>query len=720
MDYLKIHVYGAYEDDTSKLFGANVFWLGTTEGASSDEKGIAALPFHKHLPHDLVITYVGLQNDTVAILNQDKKHYYVFLPDDDLLKTIEVTRKKQSSYISTIDPIRSDIIGENELKKAACCDLSESFETNASVDVSYSDAVTGAKEIQLLGLDGVYVEMLEQNVPSLRGLAIPFGLSYVPGPWLQSISIAKGAGSILSGHESITGTINYQFKRPFETERFILDLFGNHQGRYELNAITGYELNDRVGGVLALNGGGLHSRHDYNNDGFLDQPLYDRFNIMNRWMFQGNKMRGQLSVNYLLDDRSGGQIDFNSEDKGTTNAYGLGMKTNRLEAYGKTAYFFEKKPYQNIALLYSINYHDQRGFFGLREYIGDQLSFNTTLLFQTIIKTSDHGVVVGGNTHVDHYNEQFSTISLTDKFWDLGAFLEYTYSYLTKLKIVGGLRLDYHNEHDLQFSPRVHIKWSPVDKSTIRLSAGRGFRNARVLGENVSLMASSREFVIEETIGVEAAWNTGISFVQKFNVGEKQGHMALDFYHTNFQKQVIIDGNGMNNLLSIYNLKGKSYANSFLAEVSYDLFKGFNLKLAYKMDDVKTTFKSGLETKPYTFLHKGLLVAHYQSKNEKWQIDVNFDMHGKHRLPSSFEGDITDSFSPFYIQLGAQVSKFFDNGIEIYVGGENITNYRQPNPIIGADDPFGDRFDTSQVWGPIVGGIFYGGFRYYLKKKSEL
>ena len=606
------------------------------------------------------------------------------------------------------------------MKKAACCDLSESFETNAAVDVSYSDAVTGAKEIQLLGLDGVYVEMLEQNVPSLRGLAIPFGLSYVPGPWLQSISIAKGAGSILSGHESITGTINYQFKRPFETDRFILDLFGNHLGRYELNAITGYELNDRVGGVLALNGGGMHGRHDNNNDGFLDQPLYDRFNIMNRWMFQGNKMRGQLSINYLLDDRSGGQVDFKAEDRGTENAYGLGMKTNRLEAYGKTAYFFDKKPYQNIALLYSLNYHDQRGFFGLNEYVGDQLSFNTTLLFQSIIKTSDHGVVVGGNTHIDHYNEEFNAIALNDKFWDLGAFLEYTYTYLTKLKIVGGLRLDYHSEYDLQFSPRVHIKWSPADKSTIRLSAGRGFRNARVLGENVSLMASSREFVVEETIGVEAAWNTGISFVQKFNIGEKQGHLALDFYHTNFQKQVIIDGNGMNNLLSIYNLKGKSYANSFLAEVSYDLFEGFSLKMAYKMDDVKTTFKSGLETKPYTFLHKGLLVTSYQSKNEHWQIDVNFDMHGKHKLPSSFVGDATDNFSPFYVQLGAQISKFFNNGIEIYVGGENITNYRQPNPIIGADDPFGDRFDTSQVWGPIVGGIFYGGFRYNLKKKSEL
>lgn len=719
MDHLMIHVYGAYTDDTSKLIGANVFWEGTTEGSSTNESGIAMLGFHRHIPHNLIITYVGLQNDTLPILNKDKKHYYVFLPDDDLLKTIEVTRKKQSSFISTINPIRSDMIGEDELKKAACCDLSESFETNASVDVSYSDGVTGAKEIQLLGLDGVYVEMLEANIPSLRGLAIPFGLSYVPGPWLKSISIAKGAGSILSGHESITGTINYEYKKPFETDPFILDLFGNHLGRYEVNALSGFDINKKIGSVVALNVGGNHSSHDNNDDNFLDMPKYDRFYMMNRWQFIGDKMRGQLSINYLLDNRTGGEIDFSNEDKGTTNAYGFGMKTNRIDAYGKTAFFFEGRPYQNIALLYSANWYDQNGFFGLKQYSGEQLSFNGSLLFQSIIKTTNHGIVAGGNIHTDYYNEDLDHLSLTDQEWNTGVFVEYTYAHAEKLKIVGGLRLDYHNEHALQFSPRVHIKWAPKERSTLRLSAGRGFRTARVLGENISLMASSREFVLEEVPGLEAAWNSGISFVQKFNIKNRQGYLALDFYHTNFQDQIIADVNEGNNTVTIYNLKGKSYANSFLAELNYELFQGFDLKLAYKLDDVKTTFKSGLETKPYTFLHKGLAVVHYQSRNEQWQFDVNLDVHGKHKLPTSFEGD-EHKFSPFFMQLGAQLSYFFNNGIELYVGGENITNYRQPNPIKSADDPFGNSFDTSQIWGPVTGGIFYGGFRYSLKKKSAL
>jgi outer membrane receptor for ferrienterochelin and colicins len=714
-----VHVMGVTESDTSFLYGASVFWHKTTIGASTNENGIATIPFVEALPHALIVSYIGFSNDTILVESNIKQHYYVFLWSDEMLETLEIVSKKESAFISSLNPIRTDVLNANELKKSACCDLSESFETNASVDVGFTDALTGAKEIQMLGLDGTYVEMFQQRIPALRGLANPLGLSFVPGPWLSTIEISKGAGSILNGHESITGSINYEYKKPFETDPFYLDIFANHMGRYEINALSGFEVGERVGGVIAVNGGGLKGHHDNNGDGFLDQPMYDRFNAMNRWMFTGDKMTGQLSVNYLLDDRSSGEVHFHDEDRGTINAYGFGMKTNRVEAFAKTAFFLPKQPTRNLGIFYALNYHNQKGFFGLSEYDGQQISYNTTALYQTIIKNTDHAFTLGGSVQIDIYDERLNEIEMVNNEYNGGAFVEYTYTNSEKLTIVTGLRLDYNNLYNVQFSPRLHIRYAPKEHTTIRLSAGRGFRTARVLGENISLMASSRTFNIQEMPGIESAWNSGISFVQKFVLNNRHGYFATDFYHTRFQNQVVSDVNEGDNQVNIYNLKGISYANSFLVEASYEIIKGLDVKLAYKLDDVKTTFNGELQPKPFTYLHKGLVTASYLAPKKLWQVDMNLDLLGKQRLPNSFVNDELIAFSPFYIQLGMQVNKYFKNGVEIYVGGENITNYRQKNPIIGAENPFGEVFDTSQIWGPVMGGIFYGGLRYSFKGKKE-
>jgi len=312
-DHLMVHIFGAYNDDTTSLPAANVYWANTTQGTAADEQGVAHVAFYEKLPHELVVSYIGFHNDTILVQDRNKKHYYTFLVNEEVLDAVEIIRKKRSQFISVINPIKTEIMGEDELRKAACCDLSESFETNASVDVSYSDAVTGAKEIRLLGLDGVYVEMLQENVPALRGLATPFGLSYVPGPWMSAIHISKGAGTVLNGHESITGAINFKYKQPLETDPFLLDLFANHLGRYEANVVSGIDISKKTGTVLAVNVGGLHHEFDDNDDGFLDKPQYDRVNIMNRWKFLGKRANGQFLINYMFDDRTSGQVGLDPE-----------------------------------------------------------------------------------------------------------------------------------------------------------------------------------------------------------------------------------------------------------------------------------------------------------------------------------------------------------------------------------------------------------------------
>jgi len=536
---------------------------------------------------------------------------------------------------------------------------------------------------------------------------------------MSAIHISKGAGTVLNGHESITGAINFKYKQPLETDPFLLDLFANHLGRYEANVVSGIDISKKTGTVLAVNVGGLHHEFDDNDDGFLDKPQYDRVNIMNRWKFLGKRANGQFLINYMFDDRTSGQVGFDPEtDIGSSDIYGIGLHTNRVNAYGKTGFFFDDKPDQNVGMLYNFTWHDEEGYFGMRNYTGSQLSGNATIFFQTIFKSTDHGFVTGINVHGDKFKEQFEDIILNNKDWNTGLFAEYTYSVLDRIKLVTGLRMDYHSDFGIQFSPRIHFKWTATETTTWRLSVGHGFRSARILGENISLMASSREFDVLEKPGVESAWNTGTTLCQAFKLGGREGYIGVDYFFTWFTNQVITDVDDGDTTALFYNLDGKSWANSVQLELGYEVAKGLELKLAYKFDDVKVTLKSGLQPKPFNYLHKGLVVASYESPNKLWQIDANLDLHGKHHLPKSFDGDIHNKFSPFYVMLNMQVSKFWTNGIEIYAGAENMTNFKQDDPIIGADDPFGDSFDTAQVWGPVTGGIFYAGFRYSLEKKK--
>lgn len=714
---LMVHVFGAYNTDTIPLIGANVYWANTTVGASANERGIAMLP-QRDGGREIVASYIGFYNDTTVIYNESKRHYYVFLVNEEMLDAVEIVRRKRSQDISIIEPVNTIMIGENELKKAACCDLSESFTTNAAVDVSYSDAVTGSREIRLLGLDGKYVEMLNENVPSIRGLAIPFGMTYVPGPWISNIHISKGAGTIRSSHESMTGAINYSLHRPLETDPLYIDLFANHRGRYEANLVTAWDVNERLGTVFAVNAGGLPARWDSNEDGFMDQPLYNRYNIMNRWSAFGDKAETQFYISYLHDDRTSGQMDFDPEiHKGGQTVYGLGLRTNRIDASHKVGIFFDNQPNMNIGWTNSVSYHNSTGYFGTDDYSGDQLFYNSNMLFQSIIKTTDHNIIVGANFHYDKYDESFQSLEFNDRFWNVGALVEYTYTHTDKLTVVAGMRLDQHSEYGTQFSPRLHMRWSPHVLSAIRISAGRGFRAPRLLGENISLMASSREFVLDEPVGLEASWNTGLGMVQKFNLANRSGYFSADYYFTSFTDQAIYDVEQSDNRVHFYNLDGRSFAHSFQVEVAYEVAPGLDLKAAYKFDEVKETLTDGLALKAFIYRHKGLLTASYISPNSLWQVDMSANLHGKHRLPASFEGVSTGGFSPIFVLLNMQVSKFFENGIEIYAGVENLANYTQEEPIVGSDDPFGNNFDTAQAWGPVVGAKGYFGFRYKLAKK---
>ncbi|MEO6167147.1 MAG: TonB-dependent receptor [Chitinophagales bacterium] len=698
------------------LADAYINFLGTQNGTITDASG----KFHINKPdttaHWLVVSCAGYQTDTVKAESSNLK---VVLNKTILLKEVEVTGKRPDSYISSLNIQKTEVITSGELKNNACCNLSESFESNPTVDVSFSDAVTGAKQIQMLGLSGKYAQLLTDVLPTIRGLGITYGLNYIPGPWIESISLNKGAGSVANGYESITGQIDVELKKPEKSEKLYINLYGNSEERFEANIHSAQKLNEQWYNMFLVHGNMMQLKMDHNHDHFLDLPVNKTFSLMDRWKYEsGKRIESMFGIKYLHDDRTGGSIHFNPEtDKLTTNEYGIGVNTNRAELFAKTSYGFPKREFQSIGLQLSGIYHDQAAYYGLREYKGSEQSFYANLIFLSVIGNTQHKYKAGFGYLYDRYDEKFDTLALDRTESVPGAFFEYTYDDLKNISLVAGLRADWHNEFGLFVTPRLHAKYRLGPTSTIRGSAGSGFRVANIFAENAAYLASSREWIIIGELKPERAWNYGLNFTQKFFAGAREGTISVDLYRTDFVNQVIVDADADPSKVYFYNLSGKSYSNSLQADVSYEWFHGFNTRIAYKLYDVKQTYSGELLQVPLVPKQRALLTINYKTPDEHFEFSTTTQWIGMQRLPdtqSNPEVYQAPAESPSYFRLLAQVS-YILKAWEFYVGGENLTNYTQHERILAADDPFGTYFDTSIVWGPMTGRTIYAGLRFTIK-----
>jgi outer membrane receptor for ferrienterochelin and colicins len=692
------------------LMGANIFWLHSDAGATTNEFGMAVLEKPEKLPAYMIVTYVGYRSDTLLIT--ETADVIVQMEPEIQLAEISVKGKKKTSYISSMSAMKTEKIEAGELKKAACCNLSESFQTNASVDVSYSDAVTGAKEIKLLGLNGIYIQNLLEGVPFLRGLTTTFGLDNIPAPWMKSISISKGVPSVKNSYEGITGSMNVEFKNSFnDSTRLFFDMFGNQNGRIESNLIINHKINAKLGTTLMANGAFIPVKQDMNHDGFLDQPKMKQYNLLNRWNYSGDRVEGQYMIKVLSENRQAGQISFTHDHAGDIPLFDININTRRVEAFAKTGFLLDEYGDKSIGTQFSGVYHQQRSNYGNRIFNTRQTGFTGTLLFQSPVKNESHSLVTGANFVYDNLNERLDSLTIQRNDYVPGLFIEYTYRYTDKITLVSGIRADHHSRSGVQVHPRVHARFSLAPQTTLRIAAGSGFRAPNVLTENQSLLASSRTVVFAETPVKEVGWNYGISLTQGFRLFNREGSLSVDFFRTDFTNQAVVDIDNADNTAAIYNLRGKSFSNSLLLEFNFEVLKGLDLKTAYRLEDVRTTYHGELLQKPLQALNKGLVALSYTTPRGQWQFDVNTSINGKRRLPNSFEGDNGRRFAPRFILLNAQIMKTFKHA-ELFIGCENITNYRQRNPILGT--PYTSYFDTYQVYAPIMGATVYGGFRIFI------
>ena len=710
--------------DNLGVFGANVYWLNNSIGATTNEKGWFTIPYKKSYKK-LVVSYVGYKTDTLNISDLEPIHHFITLENE--LEEVTLKSKKKATQRSFIQTKNVFTVNSAELLKAACCNLAESFETNPSIDVNFSDALTGTRQIQMLGLKSPYLLITQENIPSIRGAGQVFGLTFTPGTWVESIQITKGAGSVINGYESISGQINAELVKPLTDNRIFLNAYGSLGGRYELNSHLNHKISDKWQTGVYIHGNYRNKKFDRNKDGFLDNPLISQVNVMNRWQYLDAE-KGWVSfinVRFMDDSKQTGQNNFDPlKDKGRSEVWGGEIDTKRFDSSLKLGYVFPQLPFQSFGFQFSYSNHDQDSYFGLKTYDINHQSVYSNLLFNSIIGDTRSKFTTGLNFTYDIYDEFVNSINFSRKEKSFGGFFEYAYDNSDNFSFTSGVRIDTHNLLGTYITPRLHIRYVPWEKGVLRASIGQGRKSGNVFAENQQLFASTRQIDIQSSGGKiygldpEVAWNYGLSYLQGFNLFNRKGDITFDYYRTHFQNQVVVDWENPQRI-SFYNLDGESYANSFQTEVNYYVDDFTSLRLAYKFYDIETDYFSGKLSKPLTPNHRLFANISYETKKiddiKQWKFDLTYNFIGEQRLPDTSTNPVEyqlGEYSNSYSLLNTQITKVFTEKFEIYFGVENLTDLKQKNPILASDDPFGDSFDSTIIYAPIFGRMLYSGLRF--------
>lgn len=720
------YVYSISEDDKAiPIPGVHIKILNKNIGTISNKEGGFYLDIKDTEEVKIIFSFIGFKTDTLEY-TQTTDTLRVVMKEGNILKDVDVIYDRGGYYISKATPINTHTIGQSELRKAACCSLSESFETNPSVDASYTDAITGTKQIKMLGLSGKYVQIMQDNIPSVRGLTTIYGLDYIPGAWINSIQVSKGVGSVTNGFESITGQINLDMKKPINAERFHLNMYGNIQGRLETNIYTNYSIKKSWKSTLLVHVKNQTLELDNNNDYFLDHPTSKHIIAKKDWKYTRNNIRMSYGIGGVSKNSRSGTL----ENQNIIPSYNVKSKTQQINSYAKLGILFPENDYKNIGIQLSGNYYNYDGSFSYKNYKGKQYSGYLNIIFQDEI-TSNHKYKVGVNSNYDNYDETINldtiktlNYKLTEK--TIGGYIEHNFK-KNRINLISGLRGDYNNNYGAFITTRINGSYSFSETSTLKIALGNGTRTPNIIMENIGSLASARKWNIYSLTKMpryglkqEKAWNFGLGYNKEFEINNKKGNIQLDLYRTEFTQQVVVDLDKSSQEINIYNLNGRSFANSFQAELNYEINKRVDLRLAYRFLDVKVEYNSiGLKSMPFVATNRAFISLSYESKeNNKgsfWKGDITSQWIGKQRIPSTIENPSMyqlDSYSPDYIIVNSQITRVFNKAFEVYLGGENLTNYRQKKPILQSNNPNGNYFDSSLIWGPIMGVNIYLGLRW--------
>ena len=726
------------EDNEVPIVGANIYLVDGSKGVVSDQNGNFLINDIKDAK-EFVVSYVGYLNDTLKTKNKYSK---VILKPDTSLEAITINFKEKSTSVSLLSSANVLKISSEELLKAACCNLAESFETTPSIDVNFSDAISGRKQINMLGLASPNILISVENIPSIRGALNAYGLTFIPGTWIESIQVAKGSGSVVNGYESVSGQINAELLKPMSDNKFFANAYYNSMERFELNTHYSTKLTEKIDYGLYLHADKKDNRDDHNNDNFGDSPTGQQINILNRFQYT-NAIKGLVGffdINYVGDERVYGEIDYFHPaiipGPPINDSWGGSASSNIIRSTLKFGYVDPEITYRSLGLQLSYSNVDQGADFGNSFHDTRHTSFYSNLVYNSIIGDTRSKIKTGISFAYDNYDEFVN--NLNTSFFDLdrieksiGAYFEYNYDNIDNLNLSAGIRYDNHNVIGNFISPRLHVRYQALPKTTIKMSAGKANRIANLFSENQKLFYSSRlisfssadassEFMSYNYFDMkpEVAWNYGASIIQSFKLFGKDSQLIIDYYITDFESRVVVDWESPSNIL-FYNLVGRSYAKSFQAQFSYSLANRIDLLFAYKNTDAKTDYISGRLQNPLTPSNRFFLNLSYDGpsneKSRKWKFDLTYNHLGKQRIPSTIQNPEIFRLNPFSSKLdliNSQITRVFSDSFEVYLGVENLTNYKQTDGIISNSDPFGQYFDATMIYGPVSGRMSYLGLRY--------
>ncbi len=692
------------------IAGAMVHFLGSKQYTITDEQGVFELSSPRVYSH-FVVRFVGLGSDTIAI--GDKKAFEIELQDRSL-ETISIESRRETLFVDEQATQKVLIVQESELEKAACCNLSESFETNPSVDISVSDAMIGIRQVQMLGLASVYTQTTQESMPYGIGLLSGLGLSLIPGTWVESMQVSKGVGSVVNGYQAIAGQINFELRKPTESEHFFFNLYANNQSRLEANLHTRHLISPKVSTIFLAHGDMTQSRFDMNRDGFLDMPQSQQINLLNRWQFiLPHGWESQIGAKHIGDGKLSGHADYTRSDR-----YRVEMRTLYHEIWAKIGKKFASKPYKSLAGQYSYRHSELQNQFGLYNYYGNQNTWYFNAIYQSIIGTTTHKFRTGAGFISDHYHEQLDSMFFSRLETVGGAFFEYSYLPDENFSLVAGFRSDYHSLFGAMMTPRLHMRYSPKAGTTLRIAAGKGYRTANFLAENQAVLMSSRRLFLPEASGYpfrqEQAWNIGGNVLQEWELFGRQGTISGEYYYTFFSRQVVADLDKSATEVHISDLRGNSYSHSLQADLTYELLTRLDLRLSYRYLDVQMPLAGRVQQRPLVARHRAFVNLAYAVKS--WKIDATLNWIGKKRLPANLGGEGFGTYSPGFLLLHGQISKAWLGGqLDTYLGTENALDVRQKALIVQPERPWTAGFDGSLAWGPAMGRMVYLGLRYRMK-----
>ena len=697
--------------DTIPIFSANVYWKNSTIGTTTDKNGVFTLRNISDDLSDIDVSYVGYNLLSTQFIDNT---LFVVMQNSVDLKDVEINEKVNATQISLINPVNTQTITVKEIHKAACCNLSETFETNNSVDVTYSDAVSSMKQIKMLGLAGNYVQITSELLPLIRGMQRSYGLTYVPGAWIENIQITKGSASVVNGFESLTGQINVEYFKPEDSsDKIKLNLYASLIGKLEKNLILTKHYDKWSSNLFThvsyfdkeIDHHGISLNSSEKGDGFIDMPKFKQFNIINRWQYNGsNKLKYEINFRGVFEERLAGQIT------SIDNPYKADIYNNIFQVYGKLGYIRDTA--KSIGSQYSFTSHKIDAVFGNNKYDATQESISFNFISEE--QTNEFNLIKYGSSYfADRYVESF-TGNISKPFnnqrrVDLvsGVFLEHQYE-KQKLNLISGIRSDYYNnKNKIYVLPRFNLKYSANDNTALRISAGRSFRISNIFSENLQYLASSRLIFNDYTLDPEVGWNYGLNLSHCFYFLDNEGVLNVDLYRTVFNNQIIVNLEERN-ALQFSNLNGVSYSNVLQIDADYNILYNLSLRLSYKLNNSISTYNNIEKELPLQPLSRALINLSYESNDEKLLFDITLNYNGKSRLPENLVSN--EKFSDPFLILNNQVTYKFES-FDLYLGGENITNFTQPNPIIDSENPFGNDFDAALIWAPVMGRSFYLGAR---------